>query len=73
MRDDLLDAQASVDWAMTQAETFNKRIESWASVNLNTLIEDTPAPAREDRVVAILKEPLPRVFNVEFGAYLNEI
>jgi hypothetical protein len=73
MRDDLLDARAAVDWAVAQTAAFDDRIKSWTSVNFDVRIEDTPAPASHNRVIALLKEPLPRVFNVEFGAYLNAI
>jgi hypothetical protein len=73
MRDDLLDARTAVGWAVAQTVAFDERVKSWASINLNVRIEDTPAPATHNRVIALLKEPLPRVFNVEFGAYVNVI
>jgi hypothetical protein len=73
MRDDLLDAQVAVNWAVAQTVPFQQRVDSWASINLNVRIEDTSAPASHNRIIALLKEPLPRVFNVEFGAYINAI
>jgi len=73
MRDDLLDAQASVDWAETQLKPFAERIESWLGLNVDIRIEDTPPPATHNVIVAVEKAFLPRSFNVEFGAYVNAI
>ena len=73
MQADLLDAQASVNWAVTQTETFDQRIKAWTRVYFEVRIEETPAPAAQNRVIALLKEPLPRAFNVEFGVCINAI
>ena len=73
MRDDLLHAQASVDWAVARMPDLQERLDSWASANVSVEIEDAPPPAGQNPVVATLKEPIPLAFSVEVGAYLNTI
>jgi hypothetical protein len=73
MRDDLLDAQACVDWAIAQFPSFQKRIDSWLADNVNFTVKDSPAPAAYDPVIAFVKSALPREFNVEVGTYINTI
>ena len=73
MRDDLLHAQASVDWAIAQFPSLQHRLRSWVHLNISPEIEETDAQAPHDFVVAIEKEPLPLSFNVEIGAYINAI
>jgi hypothetical protein len=73
MRDDLLDAQACVDWAVSQFPALQQRINSWLSVNVHIGVEETPPPATHDPIVAIENAALPLAFNVEVGAYINVI
>jgi hypothetical protein len=73
MRDDLLHAKASVDWAKTKFPSLQERIVSWLAGNFDIVIEDTEAPATHNVIVAAPKEPLPLAFNVEVGAYINTI
>jgi hypothetical protein len=73
MRDDLLDAKASVDWAFAQLPSLAERIKSWLAENVKIRLEDTEPPPEHERVVALAKADLPRSFNVEVGAYLNAI
>ena len=73
MRDDLLDAQAAVDWTVAQFPSLSVRVEIWLAENMEMVIKDQPAPATYNVIVAIPKEPLPRAFNVEIGAYINTI
>ena len=73
MREDLLDAQASVDWAVTQLPAYQERIVAWLRNNIEVGFEETPPPATHDAIVLIEKAPFPRSFNVEFGAYINAI
>jgi len=73
MRDDLLDACASVDWAIAQLPIFSRRIDSWFHDNVHVSVEDLPSPATHNVVVATKKAPFPLAFNVEFGAYVNAI
>jgi hypothetical protein len=45
MRDDLLHAQASVDWAISQLLAFSERLGSWLSLNVEVGVRDVPPPA----------------------------
>src|SRR3954471_19026632 len=73
MRADLLEAQASVDWAIGQLLPFNQRLETWLGGNV--VVENTgvPPPATHNPIVALEKELLPIAFSVEAGAYINAI
>jgi hypothetical protein len=73
MRDDLLHAEASVNWPITQLPSFTERIEHWLRDNIEIIIEVQPAPATHDIVIVVKKDSLPLSFNVEFGAYINVI
>ena len=73
MRDDLLEAQAAIDWPVAQLPAFAKRFEVWLDANIQIEIENVPPPATHNPIVAIEKDPLPFAFNVEMGAYVNTI
>ena len=73
MRDDLLPAQASVDWAVAQFPSLQERIDSWRSLNVHVEIIELPPDVPNNVMIAIPKEPLPLAFNVEVGAYINTI
>jgi hypothetical protein len=73
MRDDLLHAQASVDWPVSQFPSFNTRINIWLQFNLEVVVKDPDPDIPYNLVVVIQKEPLPLAFHVEAGAYLNAI
>ena len=55
MRDDLLHAQASVDWAISNIPIFEERLNSFIKSNLNIIIEDSYSDAFYDPVVVIEK------------------
>ena len=59
MRVDLLHAQASVDWAVSNFPIFEERLNSFFKSNLNIIIEDSYSDAFYDPVVVIEKAPLP--------------
>jgi hypothetical protein len=69
MRADLLEAQASVDWAVEQLLPFHQRLEA----NVVIEIRDVPPPATHNPIVAVERELLPISFSVEAGAYINAI
>ncbi len=73
MRADLLEAQASVDWAFDQLLPFDQRLEAWLGANVVIEIRDVPPPATHNPIVALEKELLPIAFSVEAGAYINAI
>jgi hypothetical protein len=73
MRDDLLPAQAAVDWAVSQFPTFEQRLNVWLNNNINVSVKELPADTPNNIIVATEKEPLPLAFLVEAGAYINVI
>jgi hypothetical protein len=73
MRDDLLHAQASVDWAETNLPLFKKRLDAWLRENVDVNIRELPPDVPNDIVVIAAKDPFPLGFQVEAGVYLNAI
>jgi hypothetical protein len=73
MRDDLLHAQASVDWAVAQLPIFKECLDTWLKDNVDAVVEKTPDDPVNDLVVSVVKRPLPLKFQVEAGAYINVI
>jgi hypothetical protein len=73
MRADLLHAQASIDWAVSQFPSLNERITVWVNANIKTIIKDPDPNVPNNVVVAVEKEPLPLSFIVETGAYIHSI
>jgi hypothetical protein len=73
MRDDLLHAQASIDWAVSNFPTFEKRLNTWVEGHFDIIIKESDSGASHNSLIAIEKEPLPFTFNVEAGAYINAI
>jgi hypothetical protein len=73
MRDDLLHAQASVDWAETNLPSFKKRLDAWLHDNVYVAIREQPLDSPHDALVPTEKEPLPLRFHIEAGAYINAI
>jgi hypothetical protein len=73
MPDDLQHAYASVDWAISQLPPFSKRLNAWLNDNINVVIKELPPDTPNNVVVAIEKESLPLVFQVEAGIYINAI
>ena len=73
MRDDLLDAQAAVDWAVPQIPALNNEFFSWIDANpFEQRIEPYPASGN-DKALVIYFVPLPRVFNAWAGAIINSL
>jgi hypothetical protein len=73
MREDLLHAKASVDWAVSHFPAFQARLDEWCSANVDVDIKKLPDNIPNNLIVATEKGPLPLAFNVEFGAYVNAI
>jgi hypothetical protein len=73
MRDDILHAQASVDWAVSNFPAFEERLNSFVKGNLDIVLEDNASNSAYYSLVVIEKSPLPLAFNVEAGAYINAI
>jgi hypothetical protein len=73
MQNDLLHAQASVDWAVAQFPAFQARLDGWLDANIDVSIKELPPNVPNNLIVATEKAPLPLAFNVEAGAYINAI
>jgi hypothetical protein len=72
MRDDLLDAQAAIDWAVTQIPLFQEAFRTW--------IYDHPYELRFEpysdpsgKLAVVYFDPLPRTFNAWVGAIVNSL
>lgn len=70
MRDDLLDAQACIDWTVEQLPMLEERINSWLKLNVVVEVEDA---GLSNVLVAVQRDDLPRPLTVEIGAYLNTV
>ena len=73
MRDDLLPALASVDWAESNLPAFKARIDTWLNSNVHLVPREQPPDVPNDVLVAEEKAPLPLAFQVEAGAYINAV
>jgi hypothetical protein len=73
MRADLLEAQACVDWPMSQFPGFSKRLDEWLERGVTIETKELPPPAESNLIVAIENELLPLRFQAEVGAYINSI
>ena len=71
MRDDLLDAQESVDWAVAQIPAFESELNGWIAANFVTFMEEVDPNSGEKAAIVEQKSPLPRKFNVATGCYIN--
>lgn len=73
MRDDLLEAQASVDWAVSKLPLLKQRLGEWCKNCVEVTFEDLPPPETHNLIVTRFKETLPLAFTIEVGAYINVI
>ncbi|QIP03969.1 hypothetical protein [Bradyrhizobium symbiodeficiens] len=73
MRPDLLEAQASVDWALSQLPDLSKRLDEWLKRGVTIEIKELPSPADTNLIIAVENELLPLSFQAEVGAYINSI
>jgi hypothetical protein len=73
LRNDLIEAQGSVDWVLDQLGPLDQRLQSWLNENVTIEVRDVPAPATHNPIVAFEKELLPISFSVEVGAYINAL
>lgn len=73
MRDDLLYAMESVNWAETNFPSFERAIDLWINLNIKIRLEENNANPSEYLMLLTEIEPFPLKFSVEFGAYINAI
>lgn len=72
MRDDLLDAQAAVDWAVTQIPLFQSAFLEWSKDGPYHLVKEPDSDGSGSyAVIAHLRFPLPLTFNAWAGARLS--
>jgi len=71
MRDDLLDAQASVDWAVAQLPRLGERVEAWHNDAPYRIVTE-PHPDMGKQLIKLRDiKPFPAVINAEVGAIIN--
>jgi hypothetical protein len=71
MRDDLLDAQASVDWAIAQIPILQERFSTWQRTRpYELIVEPDPDPGYE-LLVACQVLPVDPLISAEAGAIIN--
>jgi hypothetical protein len=73
MRDDLLHAQASIDWPVSQLPSLEKQLRIWLRDNIEITTRDSDPNVPNEVVAAVEKTPFPLKFMVEAGAYINAI
>lgn len=73
MHPDLLEAQASVGWALSRLPDLAKRLDAWLDRSVTTELRDPGAHATHNLIIGVEKELLPLSFHVEVGAYINAI
>jgi hypothetical protein len=73
MRDDLLDAYAAADWAITHLEGFQQRLKAWIDGPPYSLIEEPHPEIGKKSIKLRIDSRLPLTFNAEVGAIINTI
>src|SRR4051812_43156900 len=72
MKDDLLDAQASVDWAEYQIVAFQEKVAEWNASRPFEIRVETDAPGVQALVAYSMGE-LDPIVNAEVGVIINSI
>jgi hypothetical protein len=73
MRDDLLDAQASVDWAVAQIKVLHDQILQWQKRRPYVTFTEPDSEPGYDILKIRVKERLPAAVAAEAGAIINMI
>lgn len=74
MRDDLLHAQASVNWAVSEIPRFREAFNDWQRAYPYEVVrESDPDSETHDLIVAIERTPLPLAVNVQAGMMINAL
>lgn len=73
MRDDLLDAQSAVDWAITQIPVLQDKFVSWNAKRPYEILPELDPQTGEHLLVAYLMGPLDPIVNAEVGVIINSI
>lgn len=73
MKDDLLDAQAAVDWAVAQIPSLRQRWFAWLGDEPYHYVVE-PHPEMKQKLVKLGGvKPLPLIINAEVGAIINSL
>ena len=73
MRDDLLDAQAAVDWAVAQIPRLQGAFLEWQRGNPYRIVQEKDPEGGNDLAVAYQQTPLPRELSPWVGAIINSV
>lgn len=73
MRDDLLDAQAAIDWAVSQLNTLERRIEIWIKESSYTISYDLYPQIGKKSINFRSNSTVPAIINAEVGVIINSI
>ena len=73
MRDDLLDAQACIDWSVAQLKVLEVKFGTWCDTNLKVRVKDADHEAADKPVVIFQDALLPAAFHVEIGCIVNTL
>jgi hypothetical protein len=73
MRNDLLDAQAAVDWAVSQIPAFQQSITSWERDSTYVLMVEPDADPAFKLLAAYPQKPFDRQINAAAGAIINSL
>ena len=71
MRDDLLDAQAAVDWAVAQIPILEERFSTWQRSRPYELIVEPDSDPSREVLIARQKIGLDPLLSAEAGAIIN--
>src|SRR5215469_8528170 len=71
MRDDLLDAQSAVDWAISQIPLLQNKLATWNAKRPYEISVELDAQTGEHLLIAYLMGPLDPIVNAEVGVIIN--
>ena len=72
MRDDLLDAQAAVDWAVAQVPLLQQGFLDWQRRNPYRVVQERDPDTGQD-VAVTYDQPFPLTFNAWAGSIINSL
>jgi hypothetical protein len=73
MRDDLLDAQAAVDWAAAEIPLFQQKITDWNRKRPYDIVAERDSDTGKNFLIAYSLGPLDPIINAGAGAIINNI
>src|ERR1700720_4632543 len=73
MRDDLLDAQACVDWAITQKNILRGHLIAWDQIPPYRIVAEPHAEPGKKVLRLRAVVPVPPLINAQVGAMINSI